>query len=214
MTHEDQVLVLFGTANPVPDPDAFTGIVEGPVLLTKLDHGSKQMQGTKTQNTKPTSPPTRNRWLIVAAAAVIAVLGVGTLIYTADNGGDVSGTPAAPDDPASILADYAEARNSGDVDAVMAYDDAVVMGHPLDDDDVATGVDEIRVLQEQIPAIQGSGAGIEYSDIVVSGSTATFSHAFRSIGGACLGGIDHTVTVEGGKIVLYVWGTASSIPCS
>jgi hypothetical protein len=88
-----------------------------------------------------------------------------------------------------------------------------VKGHPLDANDVATGIDEIRVLQEQIPSRQGSAAGIEYLDIVASGSTATFSHAFYSSGGGCSGGIDNTVTVEDGKIVLYDWGTADPSQC-
>jgi ketosteroid isomerase-like protein len=127
----------------------------------------------------------------------------------------VAGCSSSSGDPASVLTDYAEARNSGDVDAVMAFytDDAAVMDHPLDNDDVATGIDEIRVLQEQIPSRQGSAAGIEYLDIVVSGSTATFSHAFYSSGGGCSGGIDNTVTVEDGKIVLYDWGTADPSQC-
>ena len=128
----------------------------------------------------------------------------------------VAGCSSSSDDPASVLADYAEARNSGDVDAAMAFyaDDAVVRGHPLDDDDVATGIDEIRVLQEQNPSVQGSGAGLEYFDIAVSGSTATFTHTFRyggdgiASGGSagCVGGTDNTATVEDGKITLYVWG--------
>jgi hypothetical protein len=127
----------------------------------------------------------------------------------------VAGCSSSSDDPASVLADYAETRNSGDVDAVMAFyaPDAVVKGHPLDNDDVATGIDEIRVLQEQIPGRQGSAAGIEYLDVVVSGSTVTFSHAFRWGGGGCSGGIDNTATVEDGKIVLYVWGPDSRDPC-
>jgi ketosteroid isomerase-like protein len=128
----------------------------------------------------------------------------------------VAGCSSSSDDPASVLTDYAESRNSGDIDAVMAFyaDDAVVMGHPLDNDDVAAGIDEIRVLQEQIPSLQGSASGIEYFDIVVSGSTATFSHAFHWSGGGCSGGIDNTATVEDGQIVLFVWGTGDQDLCS
>ena len=133
------------------------------------------------------------------------------------------GCSSSSDDPASVLADYAEARNSGDVDAVMAFyaDDAVFIGHALDDDGVATGIDEIRVLEEQVPAVQGSGAGVEYFDIVVSGSTATFRHRFfygadgtRSGGSAgCGGGIDAKVTVDNGKITLRERGTGSRSVC-
>ncbi len=134
------------------------------------------------------------------------------------------GCSSSSDDPASVLVAYAEARSSGDVDATMAFyaDDAVVMGHPLDDDDVATGIDEIRVLEEQVPAVQGSGAGTEYFDIVVSGSTATFKHTFRygadgtrSGGSAgCGGAIDNMATIEDGKITLLVPGIESTSLCS
>ena len=46
MTHEDQVLVLFGTANPVPDPDAFTGIVEG----SRSPHETRSREQTDARN--------------------------------------------------------------------------------------------------------------------------------------------------------------------
>ena len=125
---------------------------------------------------------------------------------------------SSSDDPASVLADYAEARNSGDVDAVMALyaDDAVVRDHPLDDDDVAAGIDEIRVLQEQIPAIQGSGDGIEFFDMEVSGSTVIFSERFfYGSGGTagCSGAVGNTAIVEDGKITLFEWGQAQPTLC-
>jgi ketosteroid isomerase-like protein len=135
------------------------------------------------------------------------------------------GCSSSSDDPASVLTDYAENRNSGDIDAVMALyaDDAVVTDHVLDDDGVATGIDEIRVLEEQIPAVQGSGDGIEIFDVVVSGSTATFKTRFfygadgvRNTSGSagCSGSLDHTVTVESGKMTVLDWGTGSSSLCS
>ena len=135
----------------------------------------------------------------------------------------LAGCSSSSDDPASVLADYAEARNSGDVDAVMGFyaDDARVGRHPLDTDGMATGLDEIRVLEEQIPAIQGSGAGLEYSDMVVTGSDVSFSHAFfygadgTASGGSagCAGGLDDLAIVEDGKITFYGWGIGSSTPC-
>jgi hypothetical protein len=137
----------------------------------------------------------------------------------------VAGCSSSSEDPESVLADYAETRNSGDVDAVMTLyaDDAVVMDHVFDDDGVATGIDEIRVLEEQIPAVQGSGDGIEIFDVVVSGSTATFKTRFfygadgvrnRSGSPGCSGSLDHTATVEDGKISLLDWGIGSSSLCS
>ena len=136
----------------------------------------------------------------------------------------VAACGSSDDDPAAVLADYAEARNSGDVDTVVALyaDDAVVRDHVLDDDGVATGVDEIRALEEQIPAVQGSGDGIELVDMEVSGNTVLFSSRFffgadgiRARSGAgCAGSVGHTATVEDGKITLVDWGLGSSSLCS
>jgi len=88
-------------------------------------------------------------------------------------------------DPAAVLADYKDARNSGDVDAVIGFyaEDAVVKNHPRDGDAIADGVDEIRVLEGQVPGIQGSTGGIEFTDMVVSGNTVTFNHKFFNTSG-------------------------------
>lgn len=122
-------------------------------------------------------------------------------------GGDAS-------DPAAVLADYEEARNSGDVDAVMALyaEDAVVRSHPLNEDE-ATGVAEIRVLEEQVPGIQGSTGGIEFVDLVVSGNVVTFDEVFHNAQGDCFSGGGNQVTVEDGKITLFVWGTEDTDLC-
>lgn len=112
-------------------------------------------------------------------------------------------------DPAAVLANYENTRNSGDVDAVMAFyaEDAVVENHPLDSGDgVATGVVEIRALEAQVPGIQGSTGGIEFTEMVVSGNTVTFKETFFNAGGACFSGAGNEVTVEDDKITLFVWG--------
>ncbi len=119
------------------------------------------------------------------------------------------GGDATPDE---VLVDLQNVRNSGDVDAVMALyaEDAVVENHPLDApldaDEVATGVDEIRSLEAQVPGIQGSTGGIEFTDLVVSGNTVTFKSTFFNEEGDCFSGAGNEVTVEDGKITLFVWG--------
>jgi len=90
MTHGDQVLELFGNANPVPDPDTFAATVGGPVPLTILDDGNEPMQGTETRNTEPASRPARHRWLIAAAAVVIAVVAVGAFVLASDSTNDAA----------------------------------------------------------------------------------------------------------------------------
>jgi ketosteroid isomerase-like protein len=118
-------------------------------------------------------------------------------------------------DPAAVLAEYEDARNSGDVDAHMAFyaEDAVVENHPLDSDGVANGVLEIRGFEGQVPGIQGSTGGIEFTDIVASGDTVTFNHKFFNATGACFGGVGDEVTVEDGKITRYVWGPDDPSQC-
>ncbi len=118
-------------------------------------------------------------------------------------------------DPAAVLADYQNARNSGDVDAVMAFytEDAVVENHPRDSDGVANGVLEIRGFEAQVPGIQGSTGGIEYTDKVVSGNTVTFNRKFFNAEGDCFGGVGDVVTVEDDKIIRHVWGPEDPSQC-
>ena len=118
-------------------------------------------------------------------------------------------------DPSAVLADYQDTRNSGNVDALMAFyaTDAAVRDHPLDGDGIAKGVDEIRFLEAQVPGIQGSAGGIEFVDLVVSGSTVTFNHRFFNAEGDCFGGIRGQLTVEDGKITLYDWGPEDPTQC-
>ena len=149
--------------------------------------------------------------VIVGIATAIALLAIGC--------------SSESEDPADVMSDYEAARNSGDVDAVMALyaENAVVKDHPLHPNttSVVTGIDEIRALEEQVPAIQGSGDGIEFLDMQVSGNTVTFNTRFfygadgtasSGIAG-CAGGKDHQVTVEDDKITLYVGGFQDPIQC-
>jgi hypothetical protein len=92
-------------------------------------------------------------------------------------------------------------------------EDAVVEDHPLDSDEVATGVAEIRRYELQFPAAIDPTGGIEYLDMTVSGNTATFNHKFLNAGGVCFGGTGDQVTIEDGKITLYDWGTDDPSQC-
>jgi acetyl esterase/lipase len=104
-------------------------------------------------------------------------------------------------------------RNTGDLDAQLALyaDDAVVTGHPLDDDGSATGVDAIRQLED----FQGEfpGTVTEYVDLGVSGDTVTFDHRFFTAEGECFGAVGNEVTVVDGKITRYVWGVLDDGIC-
>lgn len=117
-------------------------------------------------------------------------------------------TATSSDDPAAVLEDYQNTRNSGDVEGVLALyaQDAVVLDHPLDTDGTATGVEEIRELEKNVPGVQRDEDAIEFIDIEVSGNVATFNHKFFNSSGGCTGYTGNTVTVENGEITQYDWG--------
>jgi len=135
---------------------------------------------------------------------ILGALVVGGMLVLAACGND----DADQADPAAVLADYEDARNAGDIDALMALyaDDAVVTGHPLDSDGIANGVDEIRLVELQVPSFQRSEDATEFIDVEVSGNRVTFGMRFFPAGSSCLGSSGHQVTVEDGKITLYAWG--------
>lgn len=155
---------------------------------------------------------------VAAAAAVVAglVWGPGLLDSL---GGQTDPVPAGPPEgPAAVLAEYQEARNAGDVDAVMSLyaTTAVVNGHPLDEGSrfpVAFGVDEIRLLEAQVPGLQRPESATEYSAIEVSGNRATFTQRFINDDGSCSSSAGNEITVQDGKITRYTWGDEPADAC-
>lgn len=144
--------------------------------------------------------------LAVAASAVVLaglVWGAGLFDLSATTDAGVAGSP--------------EDRNAGEVNELMTLyaEDAVVTDHPLDygDAPVATGVEEIRLLEVGVPGIQRAENALEYLDVQVSGNQATFVVRFFNAEGECFGG-SRTVAVEGGKITRYEWGEEDDQPCA
>ena len=220
MVTEETVMTIFVEANPAPDVDELDLVQTGSAaylatLETRSSAVTQLDTRTEDQNEK------RTYWPWLTAAMVIVLVGLAVFLV---NQGDDNPAAGQPSDPGQVLADYAAARNSGDVDGVIEFyaEDAVVENHPGDDDDgVATGTAEIRALEEQVPAIQGSGDGIELIDVGVSGNTVTFDTRFFRRGAEadssvipfCGGARDNQVTVEDGKITLFVHGPESEILC-
>ena len=220
MVTEERLNTLLAHANPVADVSKIDLIEVGATTyLATLEQRSSEVTQLDTREKDQKAEKTvRQRWLV--AAVVIILAGIALVLV---NQGDETPVADQPG-PDEILTEYADTRNSGDVDGVMAFyaEDAIVENHPLDDDGVATGIDEIRALEEQIPAVQGSGDGQEVIDMVVSGNTVTFNTRFfygadgtrNSSGEAgCAGGRGHRVTVEDGKITLFVGGPESPTLC-
>ena len=217
MNNREAVFTLLVESNPIPDLSVLDlADVSAATYLDTLEQRSSEVTQVDTRREDQIAKRTYWPWL----AAAMAIVLVGLAVVLLNQGDD---TPAADASPGEVLTDYTATRNSGDVDGVMEFyaEGAVVEDHPLDDDGVATGTAEIRALEKQVPAIQGSGDGIELIDMAVSGNTVTFDTLFFRRGAEadssvipfCGGARDNQVTVEDGKITLFVHGPESEILC-
>jgi len=217
VNNREAVFTLLVESNPIPDLSVLDlADVSAATYLDTLE--TRSSEATQVDTRREDQIANRTYWPWLTAAMVLVLVGLAVVLL---NQGD--DTPAADASPGEVLTDYTAARNSGDVDGVIEFyaEDAVVENHPLDDDGIATGTAEIRALEEQVPAIQGSGDGIELIDVGVSGNTVTFDTRFFRRGAEadssvipfCGGARDNQVTVEDGKITLFVHGPESEILC-
>jgi hypothetical protein len=179
--------------------DEVTTRVDSPVRVTSVSRPSEQGRA----------------WLVGVAIAVVVLVGGTTWFLGAAGSDSPSGPPPAIEDPAADLAAYEDARNAEDVDALIALyaNDAVVIGHPLDEDGLAEGVDEIRTLESHVPAIHGANGFTEYGEIEVSGNTATFKQKLVNNEGDCFSSSGNETTVADDKITLYQWGDDEDDQC-
>ncbi len=147
----------------------------------------------------------------MSGGLILGALVVGGMLVVAACGND--DTDQA--DPAAVLADYEDARNEGDVDALMALyaDDAVIVGHPLNNSGGAQGVTETRLLERGVPSFQRSTDATEFINLEVSGNTVTFEQRFFNDTGECFGSNGNIVTVKDGRITRYQWGDGAEYVC-
>lgn len=161
------------------------------------------MAQVDTKNNDQKEKRTVRPWLV--AAVVIILAGVALVLLNQVDETPVAGQPG----PDEVLVDYFDARNSGDLDAMMVFyaEDVVVKDHPLDTRDDTADRNEIRQIEQTIVVLQGSDAVMEAHDMVVSGNTVTYNSTFVNADGVCFGRAGNQVTVEDGKITLYQWGS-------
>lgn len=118
--------------------------------------------------------------------------------------------------PAEVLAQYQEARNARDLDALRAVyaEDAVITGHPLDDDGVADVNEVIALWTERIDAMAGfDDEEVRFFNAEVAGDSVTFTHIFRS-GQDYFCGDGDEITVQDGKITRYTWMDSPTQGCN
>ena len=209
MTDQDRVLGLLAEANPISDPHAFASEMPVRPHLGTIEQWSGTMTETELRTIEPPTRRTNQRWLIAAAAAVIAlVVGVGALVVvnrqTSPTAEDAAASQATMT-PAETIQAYIDAYNVADIDAVMAFftEESVVRGHPTAPE--ARGLAAIREIHSEV------ASGVTYAILIseVRGDTVTWNHiwtGFEDDGSPfrnCVNG--HSATVRDGKIVVWEW---------
>ena len=156
MNYEDQVLALFGEANPVSDLDTLEDLMSP--RLEVIEQRTGDMPDTKVREIDPSRPifkKDRRFGLVYGLAAALVVLMIGSVVWAVflnDSEPDVARQPAQTptttpvttqppptataavftvDEALSVKDAYIEASNAGDVDAVLALfepDSSVVVG--------------------------------------------------------------------------------------
>jgi hypothetical protein len=165
--------------------------------------------------TMATNQKTRRGIALAVAASAVVLAGLAWGPDLLDSLGRGTDTPVAgsAEDPATVLAAYEDARNARDFDAMRALyaDDAVITGHPLRP--TVSDVDQIISIEA---ARWTSGSNDEertrFVNIEVSGDTVAFTTLFFPQEGGCLSGSGDEITVQGGTITAYTWGTTDE-PC-
>ena len=166
----------------------------------------------------------------VALAVVVTSCGDGASVDTTTTSVPTSSTidPATTQEGV-LLNKYVTARNAGDVpEAMKAFAGGpVVKSHPFALNDYMDRTSEVRDVEDGVAAIQGSGAGFEFVDIVVADGSSvvapdvTFNWRFHygadgsEAGGeaGCIGGRDAKVFISNGQITEINWGFDDPSQC-
>ena len=116
-------------------------------------------------------------------------------------------------DAGEVLESYTTAINAHDLDRAMSFfaENAVISGYPTRTADLV-GLDPIRDAEAGVLTFAAREDASRWTDVIVKGNTVSFGHVFLTRSGECFSGEGHTVSVDGGKIVTWDWGTHSQ-PC-
>jgi hypothetical protein len=198
-------------------------------------------------DTKPGTPEKGSRRGsnpgLASTTALVLAVAAGLLLASCSNdeGEGATATVAAEavSPQEALLHDYAAARNSGDIDALVGYFTSrpEQKRHPLepwegkkrrsiDPLGYLNGVSEIRTVEGQVPAVQGSGSGVEFFAIVVNEnpvSVPDVEFRWRFLFGAdgsesggeagCVGGDRGAAFIQNGKFAVLDWGFKDPTAC-
>jgi hypothetical protein len=200
---------------------------------------------TQVDTKRETPEKGSRRGLVFGLAAIVAVVlaaAAGLLLTSSNDDSDAAtsaGAAEAVSPQEALLHDYAEARNSGDIDALVGLFTSrpEQKRHPLEPWDgkkrrpidplgYLNGVSEIRQIEGQVPVVQGSGSGVEFFDIEVNENSVTdpdIEFRWRFFYGAdgsesggeagCVGGKSGGAFIQNGEFAVFDWGFKDPTAC-
>ena len=200
---------------------------------------------TQVDTKQETPDKGSRRGLIVgltASAAVVLAVAAGLILTSSNDDPDAAvsaGAAEAVSPQEALLADYAASRNSGDIDTLVGLFTSrpEQKRHPLKPWDgkkrhfsdplgYLNGSSEIRTVEGQVPAVQGSGSGAEFFDIEVNENPVSdpdIEFRWRFFYGAdgsesggeagCVAGERGGAFIQNGKFAVFDWGFEDPTAC-
>ena len=169
----------------------------------------------------------RNRLKRVPALWLLTVL---ILLAACSGGADPTTTePAGSSAEEELLNEYASLQSTGEIGPLMRlfWPDPEVRRHPFAVNDYMDRTSALRSTEEGVPAIQGSGTGLEFFEIEVSDGSSSFApdvtFSWRFFYGSdgsesggesgCIGGKNGKAFVSAGMFTAFDWGFADRSKC-
>jgi hypothetical protein len=199
----------FRMANPIPDP------ANPPLRASTAAAALLDLERRGTMDTKETRVPTgvatprrRRSPALVAAAAFAAVIMIGVVTVLVNSGGGETAPVGGSADPATVIQDYINAYNAGDLDAVMALftEESTITGHPFHPvGGTSKGLVSIRALHESDRFAAATVNPYTISNVEVSGSTVTWDHVWTNRNGENWCAEGHQAVIEDGRIMSWAF---------
>jgi len=114
-------------------------------------------------------------------------------------------------DPASVIEQYQNGYNTGDIEAVMVLfrDDSTITDHPFVEETV--GLDAIRTLQAADLSAAAESDAYEFSNVEVDGDTVTWDHVWTNDIGDQYCARGHSAVIADGTIKTWSFSTDADL---
>lgn len=157
MTTEERVMSLFERSNPVPDTRNITPPMPANHYLETLEGKSNTMSLTATESTTGNDPRRNRPWLMLAAAACVAVIFVGIAVLNRSDGAPPTVAQPNPTTPAEQVDRDAQAMPGQEdraPDSVTESEDDPIEAEPEAGSTVEVEATSLAVANQFVEALE------------------------------------------------------------